>query len=78
MPSELGNRLERAVLAVRRTSEAESRRSFDELGVCVQDKPAHLDTERPRLRNALRTRWRQLGEAGPGGAATMSWHPGPL
>ncbi len=62
LPSELRKRLERAVLAARRTSEAESRRSIDGLGVFVRDKPAHLDTERAHLRNALRARWRQLGE----------------
>ncbi len=62
LSSELRKRLEKTVLDARRTSESESRRSVEGLGVFARDKPAHLDSERAHLRNDLRARWRQLGE----------------
>ena len=61
LSSALRKQLETSVQAARRAAESASRATIDGLGVFVDRRPEHLNTDQSILRNGLRAKWRQLG-----------------
>jgi hypothetical protein len=69
--------LEASVLAARRAAESASRAAVEALGVFLDRRPEHLDSNQAALRNGLRAKWRQLGgdrELLVGECAYEQWH----